>query len=1319
MSCSIEIKKVEDYLNRAIDSIDKDISEGKEFSTTGKPLAEVKGIYETAKSKLKDGINSVLNYLDSQLSESETFAKYRKEWPAKWDRKAWKKRVVDILNHKEVLVDGEKVTINSIGDSYVEYSVKGEERISKWSEGETTKEQFVVDGKPVSVPYLLEEYINRLGFVQDMQEHREEVVLDLMNNPENLRSLLLDIDEAGPNSLKGEQKEDLLDSVKELTGYLKEVNPKIYFHINKNAENTFGKVINNKITNEVDVTLDIGPGRKNKSALEVALHELWHAVTEHAMNSKDPYIVKYLRSIDEIREAFVTDKDIINKLIRYMPDPLTAGRDARELVEYFSDRRVGREEFVAYAMTNPYVRAVLRDMSTLRKKEKYDNLAQKFAAVIRKLLGVVSRKLSGEPDSNDLDRMMWLTSKLAKTQDELLKKKERSILGQMGRSVRKVDRAIAEAVEKGRSKIDETKAQGFPYDKSVLHKSLYVARLVPLSLLNKKWATAMSTGLSLSFKQRPEETLQMLASDALEGDSLNNLVEDLIMQSQHVDVIAEGQESGIKGLLKESLGDLTPEEKTSLMNFMKIDPVVLGEYDLVEMLKNPEKLNEEISRIEAKLEEKHGKNKTNYYRFATDKLGDYMVTGKSHLLLAKNAHNIANVVINRDIRPNEKIKELADEETVQLIDELASMKAFKALNGSEQASMVSFLEEKGDSLETVVMLLGGVQNAAKNKIFSGNGEEHFYTKGYLSEIYPDSQELVLAPASREAELKKEGYRLLHAPKANRVEEAKIEHDLVWYMKNDGLGNNLHKTSVRYTRATHKGTTLTEQALASGQDTLQKKDKLAITKTKNKMRELLGDVLRGEYVDDAKYENISPIVDDTGTVVNFAYTMDNETKVRYLGLEQDPVNTLARTARSIWDKHGTIEQNKKMARMFRIMQDKFASEKKLFGYLEDRAISKVDGKEYIRVHGKSSNKNVREMWALLPKEIKDEFKGKWQDGDNIEPEGFYVRADIYLGTIGYREWSIGDFRGVNKLPMELRRVLRLAENIWQEIVKLAKVAVVLKMPFVLIENIMSNIAMGIMHGYSPIEVMRLQADGVRELGEYMRMAKLYRDLSFKVDAGKATKQEILQRQRAKEKMEKSSMHPLMEAGFYTQILEEIELGDVASKGKIQRAISSKLESVPSTVKNGLDWVFMTNTTKAHRFMYTATQYSDLVARYAQYHLMVRDGKSKEDAIRIVRDAYINYAKPNSPLVEWLNAMGAVMFTKYFARIQRAIGQLAKGSPLSAFLVLMMQEIVVEMPDVVDSSVLAKDVTSVFYNPFDIFATAVTPGSYHFLENVLTR
>jgi len=356
--------------------------------------------------------------------------------------------------------------------------------------------------------------------------------------------------------------------------------------------------------------------------------------------------------------------------------------------------------------------------------------------------------------------------------------------------------------------------------------------------------------------------------------------------------------------------------------------------------------------------------------------------------------------------------------------------------------------------------------------------------------------------------------------------------------------------------------------------------------------------------------------------------------------------------------------------------------------------------YVLISKDSDEQEIKDLWNVLPSAVKSKHPG-----------GFVVRRDLMHTYLGYREFSVFDSELGKKLPGMAVHWGRIAGQIWKEVVKVAKVDVIIRTPAVILGNVTSNFMYSLMTGESPWAIAKLQMQGVKDIDAYVKGVQAMVTLEYKKAAGKTNAEQDRTLSRLKNELKNNPVADLVDAGFYTTIVEELDLGGSSDNGSMfSDILDDKLKNYPGFIRNGVDLLYLNEKTKVFKVINKATQYSDFVARYAQYHLMVKKGTDKDVAIKTVRDAFINYNKPNSRFVEWVNQMGFVMFTKYFTRIQKAIKHLGQEHPLKLVMALLGQEMVLgDIEDISDQSILTKDLGNVFYSPLDNIFRAITPTS----------
>ncbi len=103
-----------------------------------------------------------------------------------------------------------------------------------------------------------------------------------------------------------------------------------------------------------------------------------------------------------------------------------------------------------------------------------------------------------------------------------------------------------------------------------------------------------------------------------------------------------------------------------------------------------------------------------------------------------------------------------------------------------------------------------------------------------------------------------------------------------------------------------------------------------------------------------------------------------------------------------------------------------------------------------------------------------------------------------------------------------------------------------------------------------------------------------------------------------------------------------------------------------------------------------------------------------ALNTTKDAFIVYGTPDSKLLQYMNDMGLVMFTKYFVRIQRVIRKSVIDHPISFLLAVLGQAAIMDVDDVHDQSIFTKDLTNIFHGPIDTLIGALYPSGLDYAE-----
>ena len=1130
----------------------------------------------------------------------------------------------------------------------------------------------------------LNELYSDYDFIREGETSYEDRAIDVVNNPEKILEIAEEVNELDEIVVEEWHKNELMTRLQDVVEFHKEALPKILVKVNTEADRNGGSIEFDG--SNATIYTNIGSDNRNKSALEVYTHEMIHAITKFAIESRDPAVSNTLRGIREIRKSFISETTE-EELAEMMPDQSRAMEQAKKLIDYLANEEVGLHEFVAYANTNPYVMSKLASMKVENAKEEHPDLAAKLIAYVRELynavVGYVTKKPRGK---NAFENMVELTDRLAKANNRVQEAKRTGIINKVFGMFGKIEGNVVEKIKTTSEKLASKEMPKLKGDESRWGKVTFLMKLGARAFVDNKAKDVLKvTGSYIGLK--PEGTIQTIFRDMTESDVFQDIAERLGLLSQKIDQHREFEYLGVAKQLKTAFDrELTDGELGDLTEAVLDTDLSMVWYEykdkLQGMLEDEDKLSSEISKIEDKLSKATDQESFNLYKDQADGLGYFMVTGKGNIAQMMNAHNIA-------IKLNTRIEDKSvSNEVVKDIDVLATLYALKYTRKEAKTTLASLAVSENNGVEMLVAYQLAHKAKVEEELFSSESDKFKMIKGYSKETFDRDIDFQIAPEKDEAKLKKLGYKKLDR-ELGRHKLDKNPVKMAMYVSTLQVKQDLHRVALRYTDTARRGTTVREGYSIGGMEFGSIAADRDINKIHVDMSRILEEQIKGKYEASSEDYGMTPVLNNIGRVADFRYMMSKEDKEDVLKMERRAFHVMGRTYASTYDKKESIKFNDML--MNEIAADAAENVK------EGRIIGK-NMKEYIDITPMTTNDEVKDIWSVLPGNLKKKY-----------PNGFKVRRDLMHSLLGYRETSIADMPGFSSMGVTAKHVARVAEKIWKEIVKIAKVDIILRVPAVLLGNVTSNWMYSIISGYSPLEIAKLQLHGVRELNDFISLTKEVIDLENLIRAGKAPKNAERELARLKSDLGSNSAKELVDEGFYMSIVEELGLEEFSTTGKVGEFVEDKLKEYPSVIRNGAHLLYLTDKTKVFKTMNMATQYSDFVARYAQYHLMMRDGVDRDVAVKTVRDAFINYNKPNSRLVEWGNQMGFVMFTKYFTRIQKAIKEQGKKNPLKVLFAILGQEFVLgDVEDIYDQSILSKDPTNMFYNPVDTFLRAITPS-----------
>lgn len=1264
---------------------DKMLAEGYPQSAIDSKWAETLLVKRTGSRR--DVIASILSGIDENQDRIDVAVKHNGGTPKE-------QRLLDVKEEGE----GFRVFLDNGSYFFPKNSVKSEK---------TAK------GSYVEMPVMEMASTRQLGATRDDnfdEESRfEQQEADLLNDPSKAVELLERIDSLENNKEDVEHKEHLTKMLKMFTDG--DLIPNTLVELDTQANKSGGSIRINFTDKSAKIKVAVASNQKvagnEQSAVEKYVHEVGHAVSEFALNSKDPEIADATRRLRRLREQVRSSMPKADVIETLMPensiDRVREEKIAEDLYNYmFDNTESGLSEFLVHSVTNKEMMKLLKGTKVYREKTKnkvkdfknwFEYLSAQLADFYDRWLRR-RRKEDFETAGNDL--AVKLIMEISKANNKIIKRKNG--FDKFAKFVDKLEKPLVDKIEGYTKELTDKEFPARPNKTaSNIKHAKWAIKALQHMIYDKKSRHVAEHALS-ALGAKPEGVIQTYMNKFRDSDTLDTIVEKLGLESQKIDqkreVTANITELAIMDTFKEHPTDAEMGVMTTVGLESDLS-TVYTDYDkakLQELLEGDNtKLHKEIEKLEGELKSKvSDKRLYNYYVAQMNGLGYYTATHSANITQMLNAENIAKG-LNRLI-PIEDV----DPEIVSQIDKISTLYGLKYTDVDQKKMFSDMLSKEPQAIDNFMATHQAFKEESDKKLF--NQSPFLKIKGYTKEIYNEDVTMEIAPISEYLNMRKAGFKLqeelVKSPGDTSAEAMGI------YINRGHMTQSYNRDALRLTDWNRRGTTLTDARSIGNERLSKRKAEVDIKRLNMQVDKLIKLQELGKYeftTDNHVSDGLTPVINEYGNAIDFRYLMGKAKKRSMLDQDVRGPLVLARMHASIVDKVESKEHNKNVLdAIYADMEENYSSNN-LYG--------KKNNKEYIVISESSPKKDIRELWKILPNDIKESFKSK---GDR----GVAVRRDMLYSYFGFRDMSIANSAPASILPGYTKHAIRVAEEMWKELVKISKVDIVIRTPMVLVGNVMSNFIYSIQTGESPVEVAKLQIRAVRDLREYIDMNRELIKLRMAKQAGNPLGLDVDKISSLEENLKSSPVSELMDAGMYQAIIEDIGLNEFKESNAWSKKLNDSLTKhrAPQFIKDGLETIYITDKTKVFKTLTTATQFSDFAARYAQFHLLKRKGVDKDVALKSVLDAFVNY-NGNDKTSKYLNDIGLVMFTKYFQRIQRVINQTGSKHPLHFLLAILGQEFITgDLDEISDQSMFVKDMSNMMYNPLDHVMRAITPTAF---------
>jgi len=1147
---------------------------------------------------------------------------------------------------------------------------------------------------------------------------------DLINNPENVQTMIDKLIE-----------QDLVELDKDTVAMLKEVGNIVADPIKK-----YGKKMNVYVNNKMDqnggsisfehgklgLFLEVGtqsPVVGNaQSAAEKYVHELVHAVTYYAVNYAPAEVSGTISRLKKLHA------EVMPKVSweTFMPEVSINYEMEKEIAQarydYLNSSKHSLEEFIAYAMTHKRFRDALSKLDAGRRKNSTKDMGywDTLKEYVSRLIETTFERLRKEPKGMKADML------LMKLHKELMEANTLAVKGWNNKVMESVTDTMDNLEEKWGEVVGNI--QDKLGDLAPVNLSTIPAKDEGLKgalwLIKNSWkmfgdpkARPYYSGVLKGMMFTSRGTVQTVLRHLSDTDSFQDKLGELGLMRNSVERIRMEVKETTKAVLSRLWGKrrLNKHEKKALtIGVLKTDLHALAgiykEEELADLYLDGKKLDKAINSERSKVTG-HDDREVKYKLQAVKDLAAFMVIGKSNVALQVNAHRI-NTMAGTAYEYGD-MSEYGSQADEKIIDRLVTLEAIKLVDKDTRAKIGGLLQENS----TAVLGYSSVMQKA-NEDSEGKVNR---IKGWIREIYDDNKTSKIAPLDEEAELADHGYVLKKVIVKHK--DGTLGKQMGLYVNDGRLMDNFNISAMGLTNSKkHTGTVIFDSAYHtqdSSTDRLMKERVKNIQRFRDKLIERVMDGKRDNF---DHGENMVPIVDDKGVTTGYAYALTTKEKEEYLTMDMDPGEIVGTMAGSVNDREETLKLNNKlMKELFKNMDenlmlgkyDEYDENKEDFDEFDvTNGVQGKDGHNYVKIHEFSEEEYIRDLWSVIPGDMKKQIRAHGN-------KGLWVREDAIMDAFGFREGSIVDVPVIKQMYPYMKRIVKLAEKLWKSIISLAKADIVIRTPGVLIGNIVSNTMYLLQMGFNIKKVFTMQATGMAELNRYVKDMKRINELkATKMATGGLTTMQNNELKRLESTIETGSIKDLVDAGLYQAIVEDLQGDDIKTTNKVSRIVGEKLDDwgTPQVIKDGLNWVYLSEKTGVFGAMQQMTQYSDFMARYAMYHMSIEKArkrhlkkkgkeftvqemsKLKKDTIKEITNAFINYGKPDSVVLQWMNDVGLIMFTKYAIRIQKVWKDGIAKHPLRFMMAAMAQEIAyLDIDDITDKAITDQSLSDFFFTP----------------------
>lgn len=792
-------------------------------------------------------------------------------------------------------------------------------------------------------------------------------------------------------------------------------------------------------------------------------------------------------------------------------------------------------------------------------------------------------------------------------------------------------------------------------------------------------------------------TVAELVNEFIGSNETNSTIHTLLTQkNMAADRARQIIREMVPGMIEKTFVSLNQTEKEAIQRVVaNTDMAYLfaNGYDLArlnEFLTNPTELAKEIASIESQLQTAGAQNAPFYIKSAYG-LAKQMVHGVSPLAYQlPNAAAIARLIGTGRVRPND-----ATVNTVtQLVDTMASLAALKELSQTDIATVSNLInremtkgEPNNNGMTFTLKYYSSLQGAELAK--SGQNQALAGIKGFTPTLSDPNKKVIIASIKDEPSLSRRGYT--RGAQVARDPQDTNKEPMYYYQSNNGgeprwiagVMSTLQNTVGGVNPIT--GRTV-NGAMTPGVWRATEKNNLS-TRKRSSIDNLFD---ANAPMPTGNNSYMQPVLNRAGSIMGYSYQMPRANKEAHLDVDNDFTKVIGAWEGRIAEEIQAARYNEMLLQRLHEMYVKDAREGRAY--------------QYITMDENSTDHQLKEIYELMPIEMKEQAKKIWPDGK------IKVRKDLLNNAFGYREPSVLNMwtgqTGYSKefqkaftsiaetfLGKNAARYLRLGERGLMEFVKEMKDWIVVRSVVVSAANILSNMVHLATVGVSPVTMAKDMSTAVLAAEEYRRNEKLINEYSHYLAVNHNPKMADEYQRKISELKDSQARNPvadLIKAGLLPTIAEDLGQQDSYSlKDKLLNKMDEYTSGIPDSVKRVAKEVTLSRDSNVYFLLNRSIQYGDFVAKYSLYkHLITRKSNpmDKDSALNRVMDEFVNYDVLPSRTRFYLDAIGLTWFLNYKIRIQKIILRTIRENPLRALFLMFGNSVESGLPNITEANLV---------------------------------